>query len=108
MTWHFSPTPRKTETRAGVETVIFNVVLETDAGMFAFTGFRVIGGRVVPPAVLVKTGKGTRYVDTVLFDEALMRSMVKALRERGFPVAEGEEEAVGAVLTQERVQRVLQ
>lgn len=107
MTFYFSEHKREGMTKAGAPSVAFNVVLMTDLGTFAFTGWRLIKGRLVPPAVKVQRGPNIRYIDTVLMDDGLVRQMVQALRAQGFPVAETDDAALGGVLTQERMERVL-
>ena len=105
MTFHISKTKHEGVTRAGAPSVALNVVLESDIGVIAFTGFRLIKGKLVPPAVKLRTG---RYVDTVMMDEVLLRKLLADLRAGGFPVAETDEEALTGVLTQERLDRILQ
>lgn len=109
MTFYFSEHPKPLKFRSGEEGLAVNVVIETDVGMFAYTGFRIVKGRVMPPAVKVG-GRGgvTKWIDTVLLDPPVAIRLVQAMRERGFPVGEDDEHAAEwCYLKQEKIERML-
>lgn len=110
MTFYFSETPKPLTFRNGGTGLAVNVVVETDVGMFAYTGFRIVKGKVMPPAAKVGGGKGgtAKWIDTVLLDPSVAVRMVQAMRERGLPVAEEDEVAAEwCVLKQEKIERML-